>query len=181
MSSAVLLFCWCFWNLRAARELKAWTQTEATEHLAEYGINWSVASLSDAERSWQPDSRNREFTADDLVTFSLAFGLPLTWWFLPSTTDDTGDMTFGVAGGTMLDRTEILDLIFAQSAVIDERLTRLATSPVFATTERVRLTEHLETQEHHLRQLLNDVVATQEFLEAEARDKYWMNEGDDDG
>ncbi len=104
------------WNLRLARTLHGWTQAEAAEALAEYGIRWSVASLSDAERSWRPYARHREFAADDLVVFSLTFSLPLGWWFLPPTRNDTGDMTLGVGGGTLLDRTEILDLVFGSSA-----------------------------------------------------------------
>ena len=165
------------WNLRAAREFKGWTPTEATGHLAEYGIDWSVASLSDAERSWHPDTRYREFTAGDLVTFSLAFDLPLPWWFLPPSADEIGVMTIGLGRVAHLDRSQILDLIYRVNPSVDERLARLETSPSMTAPERLRMAAHLEQQKHNLQKLLNDVVAAQEFLKAE----YWTNEGDDDG
>ena len=84
------------WNLRKARELKGWTQAQATEHLDRHGLTWSVASLSDAERAWTPEGRTREFTANELVVFCLAYDLPLAWWFLPPPPDDRGDMTVGL-------------------------------------------------------------------------------------
>ncbi len=56
----------------------------------------------------------------------------LGWWFLPPRRDDTGGMTLGVGGGTLLDRTEIFDLVFGSSAAVGDRLAALATSPVFA-------------------------------------------------
>ena len=174
------------WNLRQARTLRGWTQAETVERLSEFGIQWSVPSLSDAERSWKPDARYREFTAADLVTLSLTFDLPLSWWFLPPTSDATGDVTIGVPGGTIMDRIEILDLVFGSSPVVDERLTALDTSPAIVPTERLRITAHLahlEQQEHDLRSLLNDVIATQELLEAQAQAlaQHWTDEGDDDG
>lgn len=188
------------WNLRAARELRGWTQTEASEHIAKYGIHWSVASLSDAERSWHRDSRHREFTASDLVTFSLAFDLPLPWWFLPPAADEIGDVTIGLVGITHLDRSQILDLIYRVNPSVDERLARLETSPSMTAPERLRMAAHLEQQEHDLQKLLNDVVAAQEFLKAEGRGnsrtneddaqellkvegraEYWTDEDDDDG
>lgn len=168
------------WNLRQARTLRGWTQAETVERLDEFGIQWSVPSLSDVERSWQPDARYREFTASDLVTFSLTFELPLTWWFLPPTTDDTGDMTLGVTRGTVMDRIEILDLVFGSSPAVEERLTALDTSPAIASTERLRIATHLEKQEHDLRRLLNDVIAAQEFLEAQAKSPYWPEDHDDE-
>ena len=166
------------WNLRLARNLHNWTQSETVNRLTEYGISWSVPSLSNAELSWRPNAKYREFTAADLMAFSLTFNLPLAWWFLPPTRDDTGDITFGVTGGTILDRTQILNLMFGSSSAVKERLAALPTSPVFASTARLRITAHLEQQEHDLQKLLNDVVAAQEFLKAEGRGNSWTNEGD---
>ena len=166
------------WNLRQARKLRRWTQAETVKRLSEFGIQWSVPSLSDAERSWKPDARYREFTASDLVTFSLTFELPLSWWFLPPTSDATGDMTIGVPGGIIMDRIEILDLVFGSGPAVEERLTALDTSLAIASTERLRITAHFEKQEHDLRRLLNDVVAAQEILDAEAKPEYWTEERD---
>ena len=160
------------WNLRLARTLLGWTQPETVNRLTEHGISWSVPSLSNAELSWRLNAKYREFTAADLMAFSLTFSLPLVWWFLPPTRDDTGDMTLGVTGGTILDPIQILDLMFGPSPAVGDRLTALPTSPVFASIERLRIAAHLEQQEHDLRRLLDDVVAAQKALEAQA-DEYW--------
>lgn len=78
------------YNLRMARLLHGWTQTEAAEKLAPYlGVTWSKASYSAAERSIE-GGRVRNFSADDLVAFALGFDLPLTWFFLPPDPDIMG-------------------------------------------------------------------------------------------
>ena len=71
-------------NLRMARLLRGWTQEEAAEKLEPYlGVRWSKASYSAAERSQEKESRIRNFSADELLAFSLAFKLPVTWFLLP--------------------------------------------------------------------------------------------------
>jgi transcriptional regulator with XRE-family HTH domain len=78
------------YNLRVARIIRGWTQTEAAEKLAPHlGVTWSKASYSAAERSVE-GGRVRNFSADDLVAFALGFDLPLTWFFLPPDPDDNG-------------------------------------------------------------------------------------------
>lgn len=75
------------YNLARARALRGWTQEEAAGHLEPFmGARWSKASFSAAERS-VGGPRVREFTADELVAMSAAFGLPLTWWFMPPGVD----------------------------------------------------------------------------------------------
>ena len=59
-------------NLREARLLKGWTQEEAAQHLERYlGVRWSKSTFSAAERS------------DEVLAFSYAFELPVSWFFLP--------------------------------------------------------------------------------------------------
>lgn len=71
------------YNLWLARTWKNWTQAEAAEQLAPYlGKKWSKASFSAAERSVDGE-RVRNFTADEIVAFSRAFGLPVGFFFLP--------------------------------------------------------------------------------------------------
>ncbi len=78
-------------NLRLARQLRGWTQEEAAEHLEPHlGVRWSAASYSAAERSVERPERIRNFTADELVAFSLAFKLPVTWFLLPPEKDPAG-------------------------------------------------------------------------------------------
>ena len=71
------------YNLIKARQLRGWTQEEAARQLSKYqGAEWSKVTWSAAERSVD-GKRVRQFTADDLLAFSQAFDLPLTWWLLP--------------------------------------------------------------------------------------------------
>src|SRR5438105_15161924 len=70
-------------NLQQARLWKGWTQQQAAEALEPYlGKRWSVASVSQAERSIA-GKFIRQFTADEIVAFARAFDLPLGWFFLP--------------------------------------------------------------------------------------------------
>lgn len=70
-------------NLAQARLEKGWTQDEACEALEPHlGTRWSKANYSAAERSVD-GNRVRKFDADEIVAFSKAFGLPVTWFFMP--------------------------------------------------------------------------------------------------
>jgi hypothetical protein len=77
------------WNLRAARKLRGLSQREAAERLEPHmGVKWTPQTFSGVEvGSLKPDAvqegRVRQFTADELMAFSLAFDLPLFWFFLP--------------------------------------------------------------------------------------------------
>jgi hypothetical protein len=71
------------YNLAQARLLKGWTQEQACEALEPHiGARWSKANYSAAERSVD-GNRIRQFDADEIVAFALAFELPVTWFFLP--------------------------------------------------------------------------------------------------
>jgi transcriptional regulator with XRE-family HTH domain len=71
-------------NLRRARELHGWTQDEAAGRLEPYlSQRWSKASFSIAERSFDHPDRIRQFTADDLLAFAAAFGLPVSFFLIP--------------------------------------------------------------------------------------------------
>ena len=70
------------YNLKRVREGNAMSQKTAAKHCAEYlGREWSVASWSAAEVSANPDKRPRKFTADDIVGFSQAFDVPVSYFF----------------------------------------------------------------------------------------------------
>jgi hypothetical protein len=72
------------YNLLKARELRGWTQTQAAVRLAPHiGVEWSKASYSSAERSFERSERIRDFGADEIVAFAEAFALPIAWFFLP--------------------------------------------------------------------------------------------------
>lgn len=76
------------YNLRHIRESRALTQQQAAAILEPYvGSLWSKAVYSAAERSADTD-RVRQFTADDLLALSLAFDVPIAYWFLPPRPQD---------------------------------------------------------------------------------------------
>lgn len=71
------------YNFRCARELRGWTQDEAAMALEPLiGQRLPQASISAIERAYEGD-RRREFDAQEVLAFALAFNLPLVWFFLP--------------------------------------------------------------------------------------------------
>jgi transcriptional regulator with XRE-family HTH domain len=71
------------YNLFQARKERRWTQAQAAEALEPHlGVRWTVAQVSAAERSVD-GARIRQFTADDIVAFAQAFGLPIGYFFFP--------------------------------------------------------------------------------------------------
>jgi transcriptional regulator with XRE-family HTH domain len=71
------------YNLRAARELRGWTQEDVSDRLEPYlGQRLTQAGVSALERAWDGD-RRREFDAQEILIFSEVFDLPIVWFFLP--------------------------------------------------------------------------------------------------
>jgi hypothetical protein len=71
------------YNLMRIRKTLGLDQAEAAARLVPYlGVCWSKAVYSAAERSYD-GKRVRQFTADDLLAMSLAFGVPVAYFFLP--------------------------------------------------------------------------------------------------
>jgi len=120
-------------NLRLARLLRGWTQDEAAEHLEPYlGVRWSNASYSAAERSTDRPGRIRNFTADELIAFALAFKLPVTWFLLPPEKDPAGRVpviaTPGAPEGSGHLPGVILELVFGNpesQALTEKRVEEL--------------------------------------------------------
>src|SRR5207302_1286275 len=74
-------------NVRAARELRGWTQEEFAERLERYlGTRLTQASVSAIERAWDGD-RRREFDAHEILIFAMVFDLPMIWFLLPPPAD----------------------------------------------------------------------------------------------
>jgi len=79
----------CAFRLTLARISRGWSQEEACERLAQFGLNWSVPVLSAAERS-VTGSRTRRFDADEIVALALCFRYPVAWWYCPPGPDPYG-------------------------------------------------------------------------------------------
>ena len=78
------------YNFRTARELRGWTQEETAEILEPFlGQRLPQASISAIERAYTGD-RRREFDAQEILAFALAFDLPMVWFFLPPPRDHRG-------------------------------------------------------------------------------------------
>ena len=94
------------YNLMRIRKTLGLSQEEAAKRLSPYiGAEWSKTVYSTTERSYH-GNRVRQFTADDLLAFSRAFGVPIIYFFLPPRPEDravgTGDARreiSGVCGG----------------------------------------------------------------------------------
>ena len=76
------------YNIREARLLRGWTQEDLADRLEPYtGTRLTQAGVSSIERGWDSD-RRRAFDAQELLTYSLVFDLPMIWFLLPPPDDD---------------------------------------------------------------------------------------------
>lgn len=88
------------YNLARIRKTLGLSQEEAAARLEPYlGTRWSKNVYSAAERSYD-GKRVRQFTADDLTAMSLAFGVPVVYFFLPPRPGDR-DNGHGLRSGTV--------------------------------------------------------------------------------
>jgi transcriptional regulator with XRE-family HTH domain len=75
------------YNIRAARDLRGWTQDELADRLETLlGQRPTQASVSALERAFDGE-RRREFDAHEILTFAMVFDLPILWFFLPPSGD----------------------------------------------------------------------------------------------
>lgn len=75
------------YNIRAARELRGWTQEDLAARLEVFlGTRPTQATISAIERAWDGD-RRREFDVQDVAVYAMAFDLPIVWFFLPPPDD----------------------------------------------------------------------------------------------
>ena len=120
------------YNLRRIREAHGLTQEQASEKLEPLmGKRWSQASFSAAESSAK-GGRVRVFDANEILAFSIAFDVPVSYFFLPVDRQDRIS-----AGGANLKAEKILGVVapeavggfvadrLAQLGVKDERFRRL--------------------------------------------------------
>lgn len=71
------------YNLRAARELRGWTQEDLAARLEFLvGTRPTQATISALERAWDGD-RRREFDVQELAVYAMALDLPILWFLLP--------------------------------------------------------------------------------------------------
>jgi transcriptional regulator with XRE-family HTH domain len=110
------------YNFRAARELRGWTQEETARALEPLlGQRLPQASISAVERAYEGD-RRREFDAQEILAFALAFDLPLVWFFLPPVGDHR------LVHHTTNTVSELYEVVFgkeSQLGPVYERLRRL--------------------------------------------------------
>jgi len=103
-------------NLARAREWRGWTQGQAAAALEPYlGVLWSKASVSQAERS-VTGKVARNFSADEIVAFARAFGVPVAWFFMPPPpwAAQGGPVKLATPDAAMFGASlaELLDLVF---------------------------------------------------------------------
>jgi hypothetical protein len=87
------------YNLMRSRKALNLSQDQAADRLEPFlGVHWSRAVYSAAERSYS-GTRIRQFTADEICAFCLAFALPPAYFFLPPPAADRGDADGVTSGG----------------------------------------------------------------------------------
>lgn len=125
------------YNLRAARELRGWTQEDLADRLAPLlGSRPTQAGISALERAWDGD-RRREFDAQDLVVFARAFDLPILWFLLPP----PGDHRLIRSIGAPLD--QLYALLLGRPDQLDPLYERLRQLGVAEPTSAEAAVEHI--------------------------------------
>lgn len=82
------------YNIARARRALGWTQADTAARLEETtGKPWSAATLGASERSFD-GGRVREFDANELVAFSIVFGQPVAYFFIPPDLGETTGIYF---------------------------------------------------------------------------------------
>ena len=166
-------------NLRAARELKGWTQEQFTRRLEDItGSRLTQAGVSALERTWEGGKR-REFDAQELVDFAVALDVPIAWFFLPPPGDrreskNTGRQMFALIE-LLVGRAEHLPRIEERLRQIglrdhsaQEEISRMLTGQPDDMTPQVIQ----ELRERMLAQLL-DEMATEFDEAAEVVGAFW--------
>jgi transcriptional regulator with XRE-family HTH domain len=125
------------YNFRTARELRRWTQEETAEALERLlGQRLPQASISAIERAYEGE-RRREFDAQEILAFALAFDLPLVWFFLPPPGDHrTLHHTTNVVS-------ELYGLVFGSETQLEPVYDRLRQLGIDEPTEVDRTVENL--------------------------------------
>jgi transcriptional regulator with XRE-family HTH domain len=116
------------YNLMRIRKALGLSQEQAAERLAKYlGVRWSKAVYSAAERSYS-SKRVRQFTADDLTALSLAFGVPVIYFWMPPKPEDRDAVAGMATNGHTLAWHELFRVMLGgQPAAIVSRLDELPT------------------------------------------------------
>jgi len=82
------------YNVARARRALGLTQADTAARLEETtGKSWNAATLGAAERSFD-GGRVREFDANELVAFSIVFGQPVAYFFIPPDLGETTGIYF---------------------------------------------------------------------------------------
>lgn len=158
------------YNLHRARVLRDLTQAQAAERLEPYlGQRWSKATFSSAERSVDPGTRDREFSANDILAFAAAFELPATWFLVPpgDVAERSMPERIGFGGEESVTPSQLIDMVFATpgESALGERLRSLFQAlPAEGKTSRQRaIAEHAAS----LYRAASDSIAG--YLSIEAR------------
>ena len=135
------------YNFRAARELRGWTQEETAKALEPLlGQRLPQASISAIERAYEGD-RRREFDAQEILAFSLAFDLPLIWFFLPPPADHrTLHRTTNIVS-------ELYEIVFGQERQLGPVYDRLRQLGIDEPSEAARTVEMLTGRPSPARQV----------------------------
>jgi hypothetical protein len=135
------------YNFRLARELRGWTQEYTAERLEPLlGRRLPQAGISAIERAYGGEHR-REFDAQEIFAFSLAFDLPMLWFFLPP----PGDHRTLLRSSNIV--SELYGIVFGQDDQLEPVYERLRRLGIDDPTEVDRTIENISGQPSRARHL----------------------------
>jgi hypothetical protein len=160
-------------NLKRARELRNWTQSEAAAQVSRYlGKTWSVQVYGDAERAYRI-KRIKIFSATEVIAFCRAFRLPLVWFYLspdPWTTIAPREGDEGMTGD------DLLSLLFPRFDDPGLRDLERATHRLFSTftndkpngQRTAQYVDWVRRQNHAMRTMVRGEFDVEELVELPA-------------
>ena len=113
------------YNLMRIRKTLGLDQAEARARLRPCGLDLAKNVYSAAERSYT-GKRIRKFDADDLLAMSLAFEVPVAYFFLPPRPEDRSADAEGIETGvTHVTWKELVEALFDDAPAVALRLAEL--------------------------------------------------------
>jgi transcriptional regulator with XRE-family HTH domain len=121
------------YNLRTIRQRQGWTQEGVAQRLAQLtGHELPQASISAMERGFE-GGRRRRFDAHELYLFSVVFGVPIVYFFIPPPIEEREDRYLADTERPVSELYAAVLGVEGQLNELDERLTDLGrTSPADA-------------------------------------------------
>ena len=133
-------------NLRAARRMRNWSQTDLARRLEDAsGKRVTQSTVSSLERAWDGD-RRRQFDVHELALYALVLDVPILWFFLPPP-GYRGELE-GIDRSVL----DLYALVVGRNDQIEPMVERLREFGVHDPTSTDQIIENITGQPSHSRQ-----------------------------